>query len=254
MEIGQLASHAGVAFDLVRYYERRGLLPAPPRLESGNRSYGNDDIRQLRFIRRAKALGFSLAEIRELHCLGSADERAAVFPDIGGMDRPAPIPRSRSSRPRSSMPRPGCSTRRLGGARFRCAATSGPGCRRSSRAGSRPGRSRRRRHRAIPAGRTAALRPAGPRPCGRACPTRNSDCGSGTRSLASLRLTPVTPGRGSSTGPWSSLGSRAKAMRTGCGSQVSGSGSERQEPVFPFVRLDAPKKGPLKLTVPAVGP
>ena len=74
MKIGQLANQAGVAVDTVRYYERRGLLPAPTRLESGYRTYGHDDIRQLRFIRRAKALGFSLEEIRELQRLGSAGD------------------------------------------------------------------------------------------------------------------------------------------------------------------------------------
>ena len=74
MKIGQLATQAGVAVDTVRYYERRGLLPAPIRLESGYRTYDGDDVRQLRFIRRAKALGFTLEEIRELQRLGSAGD------------------------------------------------------------------------------------------------------------------------------------------------------------------------------------
>lgn len=74
MKIGELARQADVAVDTVRYYERRGLLPAPTRLESGYRTYGDDDARQLRFIRRAKGLGFSLEEIRELQRLGSAGD------------------------------------------------------------------------------------------------------------------------------------------------------------------------------------
>jgi MerR family mercuric resistance operon transcriptional regulator len=80
MKIGELARQADVAVDSVRYYERRGLLPAPTRLESGYRTYGADDAQQLRFIRRAKALGFSLEEIRELLRLSAAGngERAEV--------------------------------------------------------------------------------------------------------------------------------------------------------------------------------
>ncbi|HEY0309759.1 MAG TPA: MerR family transcriptional regulator [Luteimonas sp.] len=66
MKIGTLAKRADVAIDTVRYYERQGLLPAPVRLASGYRDYDDGDVSRLRFIRRAKALGFTLAEIREL--------------------------------------------------------------------------------------------------------------------------------------------------------------------------------------------
>src|SRR5690606_37677014 len=66
MQIGQLASQAGVAIDTVRYYERQGLLPPPERRASGYRQYGQQDITRLRFIRRAKDLGFSLQEIQDL--------------------------------------------------------------------------------------------------------------------------------------------------------------------------------------------
>lgn len=66
MQIGQLASQAGVAIDTVRYYERQGLLPPPQRRSSGYRQYDAQDITRLRFIRRAKALGFSLQEIQDL--------------------------------------------------------------------------------------------------------------------------------------------------------------------------------------------
>jgi Hg(II)-responsive transcriptional regulator len=71
MKIGQLAKQAGVAIDTVRYYERQGLLPPPERQESGYRNYATDDVRRLRFIRRAKELGFTLEEIGGLLELSS---------------------------------------------------------------------------------------------------------------------------------------------------------------------------------------
>lgn len=63
MKIGELAKQAGVNVQTVRFYERQGLLPEPPRRESGYRIYGSGDLHQLRFIRQAKALGFSLKEV-----------------------------------------------------------------------------------------------------------------------------------------------------------------------------------------------
>lgn len=66
MQIGRLAEGGGVSVQTVRFYERRGLLPNPPRKESGYRVYGEVDLRRLLFIRQAKALGFSLEEIREI--------------------------------------------------------------------------------------------------------------------------------------------------------------------------------------------
>jgi len=64
--IGQLAREAGINLETVRYYERRGLLPKPPRTSSGYRLFPMDAAQRLRFIKRAKDLGFSLAEIQEL--------------------------------------------------------------------------------------------------------------------------------------------------------------------------------------------
>ena len=64
--IGKLAESAGVAIDTVRYYERNGRLQPAGRLASGYRRYGEAELRRLRFIRRAKALGFSLEDIRTL--------------------------------------------------------------------------------------------------------------------------------------------------------------------------------------------
>lgn len=72
--IGQLAQQAGVAIDTVRYYERIGLLAPAGRLASGYRRYGAAELARLRFIRRAKALGFTLEETGELLALGDEGE------------------------------------------------------------------------------------------------------------------------------------------------------------------------------------
>ncbi|KRA20718.1 MULTISPECIES: heavy metal-responsive transcriptional regulator [unclassified Lysobacter] len=71
MQIGLLAKRAGVPIDTVRYYERNGILPAPERQASGYRAYDERDVERLRFLRRAKALGFTLVEIRDLLELSS---------------------------------------------------------------------------------------------------------------------------------------------------------------------------------------
>lgn len=80
LTIGHLAKAAGVNLETVRYYERRGLLPRPPRSPSGYRIFPSDAARRLRFIRRAQELGFSLTEIRELLSLRSS--RTATSRDI----------------------------------------------------------------------------------------------------------------------------------------------------------------------------
>ena len=82
MTIGRLAKQAGVNIDTIRYYERNGLLPKPVRRASGYREYEAADIGRLRFIVRAKDLGFALADIAELLSL-SADR------DVGGVKRRA---------------------------------------------------------------------------------------------------------------------------------------------------------------------
>ncbi|SFK92614.1 heavy metal-responsive transcriptional regulator [Lysobacter sp. cf310] len=71
MQIGLLAKRAGVPIDTVRYYERNGILPPPERQASGYRAYDERDVERLRFLRRAKALGFTLVEIRDLLELSS---------------------------------------------------------------------------------------------------------------------------------------------------------------------------------------
>jgi Hg(II)-responsive transcriptional regulator len=67
--ISELAKRAQVNVETVRYYERCGLLPEPPRGASGYRQYSPDDLAYLQFIRRAQTLGFSLKEIAELLAL-----------------------------------------------------------------------------------------------------------------------------------------------------------------------------------------
>ena len=64
--IGTLARAAGINVETVRYYSRRGLLKPPPKPAGGVRRYPPDTIDRLRFIKRAKQLGFTLTEIREL--------------------------------------------------------------------------------------------------------------------------------------------------------------------------------------------
>ncbi len=74
MKIGELAARARVGIDTVRYYERQGLLPTPQRQASGYRRYESGDLARLQFVRRAKALGFSLADISELLALSALRE------------------------------------------------------------------------------------------------------------------------------------------------------------------------------------
>lgn len=66
LKVGEVASGAGVNLQTVRFYEREGLLPAPPRLTSGYRMFPDSAVLRVRFIKRAQELGFSLMEIRDL--------------------------------------------------------------------------------------------------------------------------------------------------------------------------------------------
>jgi Hg(II)-responsive transcriptional regulator len=77
-KIGELARSVGVGVETIRFYERKGLLPEPPRRRAvhhrGYRIYGEQARRRLEFILRAKQLGFSLAEIGSLLELRSSDQ------------------------------------------------------------------------------------------------------------------------------------------------------------------------------------
>ena len=66
MHIGQLAVQTGHSVRTIRFYEQSGLLPAPSRTPAGYRSYDQDAVTRLRFVRSAQALGLSLAEIAEV--------------------------------------------------------------------------------------------------------------------------------------------------------------------------------------------
>jgi MerR family mercuric resistance operon transcriptional regulator len=71
--IGELSRRTQCNIETIRYYERIGLLPEPRRTAGRYRRYESDDIGRLRFIRRARQLGFSLDEVRALMRLGAAD-------------------------------------------------------------------------------------------------------------------------------------------------------------------------------------
>ena len=66
MKIGEIAKRTQIGIETIRYYEREGLLQEPERRPSGYRQYGEATVERLEYISRAKALGFTLAEIREL--------------------------------------------------------------------------------------------------------------------------------------------------------------------------------------------
>lgn len=82
MNIGELARQAGVPIDTVRYYERQQLLPTARRSAGGYRVFSETDLTRLQFIRRAKALGFSLDEIADL--LRFSDQRGQDMAQIRG--------------------------------------------------------------------------------------------------------------------------------------------------------------------------
>lgn len=73
LTIGGLARAAGSDVETIRYYERRGLVPEPPRGRNGYRLYPASAVARLNFIQRAKTLGFSLAEVADLLRLQDAN-------------------------------------------------------------------------------------------------------------------------------------------------------------------------------------
>ena len=89
--IGKLAKQAGVPIDTIRHYERIGLLRPATRLASGYRRYGEAEQKRLRFIRRAKSLGFTLDEIEKLLALSAGRNvnriRRAAMEHLADIDR-----------------------------------------------------------------------------------------------------------------------------------------------------------------------
>jgi MerR family copper efflux transcriptional regulator len=78
LNIGQAAARSGVSAKMIRHYESLGLLPTVHRTDAGYRQYGGKEVHTLRFIRRARALGFSMAEITELLKLWQNKRRASA--------------------------------------------------------------------------------------------------------------------------------------------------------------------------------
>ena len=76
MKIGHLAASSGTLVETIRYYEHIGLMPEPPRSASGYRQYRPEHLQRLMFLRRCRALGFSIEEIRSLVALTSRRERS----------------------------------------------------------------------------------------------------------------------------------------------------------------------------------
>ncbi len=78
MNIGEAARLSGVSAKMVRHYESLGLLPSVPRTDSGYRQYGDGEVHTLRFIKRARELGFSMDEIGQLVGLWRNRRRASA--------------------------------------------------------------------------------------------------------------------------------------------------------------------------------
>ncbi len=75
LAIGALAKATGCKVETIRYYERIGLLAAPARSRGGHRHYGDEALKRLNFIRRARRLGFALDAVRALLAMADGEER-----------------------------------------------------------------------------------------------------------------------------------------------------------------------------------
>jgi DNA-binding transcriptional MerR regulator len=82
LKIGELARQTGLSIKTIRYYESRGLLEQPPRTEGGYRLYDPEEVARLRFVQRAKLLGLTLEEIRELVELAARCNEGEIVPRL----------------------------------------------------------------------------------------------------------------------------------------------------------------------------
>ncbi len=93
MNIGDAATETGLTAKTIRYYESIGLIEAPSRTDGGYRAYSRRDLHVLRFLRRARGLGFTVEECRDLIALycdrrrASADVKAIALSRIADIDR-----------------------------------------------------------------------------------------------------------------------------------------------------------------------
>ena len=78
MQIGEVAETTGVSAKMIRHYESIGLIPPPGRRDSNYRDYGHHDVHRLGFVRRARDLGFSIDEIRDLLRLWGDKDRSSA--------------------------------------------------------------------------------------------------------------------------------------------------------------------------------
>ncbi|MDF1587514.1 MerR family DNA-binding transcriptional regulator [Geminicoccaceae bacterium 1502E] len=117
LTIGAVARRGGVSVETVRYYERIGLLPPPPRSAGGHRLYGEEDARRLDFVRRGRALGFGLEEIRRLLRL-----------EAGGCGEAQLLAREQLASLRRKMAELRRMERALAGAAAGCSASRAAGC------------------------------------------------------------------------------------------------------------------------------
>jgi DNA-binding transcriptional MerR regulator len=82
LKIGELARQTGLSIKTIHYYESRGLLEKPPRTEGGYRLYGPEEVARLQFVQRAKLLGLTLEEIRELVALAARCNEGEIVPRL----------------------------------------------------------------------------------------------------------------------------------------------------------------------------
>ncbi|MDX0407974.1 Cu(I)-responsive transcriptional regulator [Sinorhizobium medicae] len=93
MNIGEASKVSGVSSKMIRYYEQIGLISPAVRTASSYRTYGDNDVHTLRFIRRARDLGFSVEQIKELLALwrdrsrASSDVKAVALEHIAELER-----------------------------------------------------------------------------------------------------------------------------------------------------------------------